>query len=465
MKFIGSGGALAKAGPAGALIAYAFVGSLVYSVMVSIGEMATYIPVPGAFTTYASRFVDRSLGFSVGWIYWFNWAIVYALELTASGLIIQYWAPDVNIGIFIAVFFVVITGLNLMPVSVYGEIEFWLSSIKVVTILGFLIFGICINAGAGQHGYLGFKTWKEPGAFAPYLTDTSETLAENIPLARFVGIWAVMIQAGFSYQGTELVGLAAGETADPHKSVPKAIRQTFWRILFFFVLTIFFIGILVPYDNEQLLNSSTDAASSPLVIAANLAGVSVLPDIINAVLLTVVLSAANSCVYSGSRVLVGLANDGFAPQIFKETSRSGVPYYAAGFTSIFGLLGLLNESAGGGVVFNWLMNIAGVAGFITWACIGYSHIAFMRALEAQGISRDSLPYKAFLQPWFTWYGIAFNVIIVFTQGFEAFMPWSVSDFFAAYISLILFVALYVGHKVVTRCPFVKPADANLETGM
>jgi amino acid transporter len=111
------------------------------------------------------------------------------------------------------------------------------------------------------------------------------------------------------------------------------------------------------------------------------------------------------------------------------------------------------------------MNISGVAGFITWACIGLSHIAFMRALEAQGISRDSLPYKAFGQPYFTWYGIGFNVIIVITQGFQAFMPWNVSDFFAAYISLILFIALYVGHKCLTRCPYVKPVDANLDTGL
>jgi amino acid transporter len=132
---------------------------------------------------------------------------------------------------------------------------------------------------------------------------------------------------------------------------------------------------------------------------------------------------------------------------------------------VFGLLGLLNESTGGGVVFNWLMNIAGVAGFITWACIGISHIAFMRALEAQGISRGDLPFKAILQPYFTWYGIGFNVIIVITQGFQAFMPWSVSDFFAAYISLILFVLLYLGHKFLTRCSYVKPADANLDTGM
>ena len=244
----------------------------------------------------------------MGWIYWFNWAITFALELTASGLIIQYWEPNVNIGILIGVFFTVITALNLFPVSVYGEIEFWFASVKVVTITGFLIFGICINAGAGQHGYLGFDTWNNPGAFAPFMTDTSKILADNIPLAKFVGLWAVMVQAGFSYQGTELVGIAAGETADPRTNVPKAIRQTFWRILFFFVLTIFFIGILIPYDNEQLLNGSTDAASSPLVIAANLAGVSVLPNIINGVIFTVVLSAANSNVFSGSRILVGLAD-------------------------------------------------------------------------------------------------------------------------------------------------------------
>jgi amino acid transporter len=432
--------------------------------MVAIGEMATYMPVSGAFTIYASRFVDRSLGFSMGWIYWFNWAITFALELTASGLIIQYWEPNVNIGILIGVFFTVITALNLFPVSVYGEIEFWFASVKVVTITGFLIFGICINAGAGQHGYLGFDTWNNPGAFAPFMTDTSKTLANNIPLAKFVGLWAVMVQAGFSYQGTELVGIAAGETADPRTNVPKAIRQTFWRILFFFVLTIFFIGILIPYDNKQLLNGSTDAASSPLVIAANLAGVSVLPNIINGVIFTVVLSAANSNVFSGSRILVGLADQGFAPQIFKKTSKKGVPYYAVAFTAMFGLLGFLNESSDGGVVFNWFMNISGVAGFITWACIGLSHIGFMRALDAKGISRDSLPYKAMLQPYFTWYGISFNILIILTQGFQTFAPWSTSDFFAAYISLLLFVVLYVGHKVITRCPFANPIDVDLSTG-
>ncbi|KAK5137363.1 hypothetical protein LTR08_008941 [Meristemomyces frigidus] len=456
--FIGSGGALATAGPASTLIAYAFVGTLVFSVMVSLGEMATYIPISGAFTAYASRFVDPSLGFAMGWIYWFSWAITFALELTASGLIIQYWAPDLNIGIFIGVFWIVISALNFLPVNFYGEVEFYFAMIKVLTVIGFLIFGICIDAGAGQHGYLGFHTYGNPGAFAPYLVE------DNPALAKFVGFWAVLITAGFSYQGTELVGIAAGECANPRKTVPAAIKKTFYRIFFFFVGTIFFLGLLVPYDNPNLLNGTTDAASSPFVIAAQLAGVKTLPGLINAVLLCVVLSAANSNVYSGSRILVGLAQEGAAPQILARTTTKGVPYVAVSFTAAFGLLAFMNESGNGGEVFDWFVNITGVAGFISWTCIGISHIAFMRALRARGASRDELPYKALWQPWLSYYGVGFNIIIILTQGFTAFMPWDTSSFFVAYVSLLLFAVLYIGHKLVCRTKFVKPIEADLDTG-
>lgn len=394
----------------------------------------------------------------MGWIYWFSWAITFALELTASGLIIQYWAPNLNIGIFVGVFWVVMTGLNFLPVSFYGEIEFWFASIKVITVLGFLIFAICIDAGAGQNGYLGFETWNNPGAFAPYLVEN------NPALAKFVGFWAVMIQAGFSYQGTELVGIAAGETSNPRKTVPAAIKKTFYRILFFFVFTVFFLGLLIPYDNDQLLSSNTDASASPMVIAAKLAGVKVLPGIINAVLLCVVLSAANSNVYCGSRVLVGLAQSQSAPKFFLRTTSKGVPYVAVAFTAAFGLLGFLNESASGGTVFDWLLNITAVAGFISWTCINIAHIAFMRALAARGQSRDTLPYKAFWQPWFSWYGLIFNSLIILTNGFTAFMPWNTTEFFISYVSLFIFAALYIGHKAVFRQPFIKAIEADLDSG-
>lgn len=457
--FISSGTAIANAGPAGALIAYIFVGSIVYSVMTSLGEVATYIPVPGSFTTYATRLVDPSLGFAMGWIYWFNWASTYAVELTATGLIIQYWDKDLSIAIFIAVFWVLITLLNFLPVGFYGELEFWFSLIKVITVLGFMIFAICIDAGVGQQGYIGFKYYHTPGAFAPYLIENNDATA------KFVGFWAVLIQAGFSYQGTELVGVAAGETENPQVTVPSAIRKTFIRILVFFVLTIFFIGLLVPYDNPNLITDTNDASASPMVIAAKLAGVKVLPHIINAVLLTVVLSAANSNVYSGSRVLLGLAQEGFAPKIFGWVTKKGVPWVSVAFTALFGLLAFMNVSNSGGTVFNWLVNISGVAGFICWVSINISHIAFMRALKARDLSRDTLPYKAIWQPWLAYYGLFFNTLIILTQGFTAWIPtFNVSDFWVAYICPILFVILYLGHKLVYRTSFVDPLQADLDTG-
>lgn len=463
--FIGSGTAVAHAGPVGALIAYIFVGTIVYSVMTALGEIATYIPIPGAFTSYATRLIDPSLGFAMGWIYWFSWASTFALELTATGLIIQFWDHTIPIAIFIAIFWVLIIIFNLMPVSFYGELEFWFSSVKVITVMGFIIFAICMDAGVGKEGYIGFTYWVKPGPFVPYLIQGHDSVA------KFVGFWAVLIQAGFTYQGTELVGIAAGETENPRKTVPSAIRKTFFRILFFFVLTIFFIGIVVPSSDKRLVASQGSGASasnanaSPFVIAARRAGVKALPSIVNAVLLTVVLSAANSNVYSGSRILIGLAQEGFAPRLFKTTTKWGVPYISVGFTGLFGLLGFLNVSNSGGAVFIWLLQISGVAGFITWSSLNACHIAFMRALKARNISRDLLPYKAFWQPYLAWYGLFFNVLIIITQGFTSFIPtFNVQTFFINYLSLILFVGLYVGHKVIFRPAFVKPLEADLDTG-
>ncbi|KAJ5619548.1 hypothetical protein N7510_003532 [Penicillium lagena] len=466
--FIGSGTAVAYGGPIGALIAYIFVGTIVFSVMTALGEIATYIPIPGGFTAYATRLVDPSLGFSMGWIYWFSWASTFALELTATGLIIQYWDETINIAIFIAVFWVVIIIFNLMPVGFYGEMEFWFSSVKVLTVIGFMIFAICMNAGVGQEGYLGFRYWVHPGPFA---APRNYLISGDVPLAKFVGFWNVLIQAGFSYQGTELVGIAAGETENPRKTVPSAIRKTFFRIVFFFILTIFFIGILVPSTDKGLVASegsgasASNAKASPFVIAVERAGVHALPSIINAVLLTVVLSAANSNVYSGSRILVGLAQEGFAPRWFKKTTKGGVPYFSVLFTALFGLLGFLNVSSEGSTVFTWLMQISGVAGFITWSSLNVCHLAFQRALKARDISRDLLPYKAVGQPYLSWYGLFFNVLIIITQGFTAFLGhFQVKEFFINYLSLILWVVLYVGHKVIARPAFVKPIEADLDTG-
>ncbi|KAK6823529.1 lysine permease [Apiospora arundinis] len=356
--FLGSGKAIATAGPVGCLIAFIFP-----------GRDGLLHPVPGSFTVYASRFVDPSLGFAMGWIYWFNWSITFALELTAAGLIIQYWNAGLSIAIFITIFWLVFTAINFLPIRWYGEFEMWFSSIKVATIVGFVIFAICINAGAGDRGYIGFTNWVHPGPFAEFIVTG--------PTGKFMGFWSVLVTAGFSYQGAELVGVGAGETADPAKAVP-----------------------LGP-------------------------GVKVLPDIINAVLLTAVLSAANSNVYSGSRILVALANENHAPACIRRTNKIGTPYIAVGMTSAIGLLAYMNLSESGG---------------------------------------NNLPYRAPLQPYLTYFGLFFCVLILLTNGFTAFINWSTSDFFAAYISLILFVVLFVGHKMIMRTKPVKLADVDLMAG-
>ncbi|CAI4219787.1 unnamed protein product [Parascedosporium putredinis] len=384
--FLGLGNALATAGPVSLVIAFIFIGTVVYSVMVSLGEMAAYMPVAGSFTVYANRLLDPALGFSLGWMYWFSWNITFALELTAAGLIIQYWLDTLSIAVWIMVFWVVFTGLNFMPVRWFGEIEMWFSSIKVVTVMGFIIFAICVNAGVGDEGYIGFKYWQHPGPFAEYMVEGAT--------GKFVGFWAVLVTAAFTFQGAELVGVGAGETKNPGKSIPSAIRWTFWGIFVLFVATVFFVSINLPFDLPELTSDKSDASASPLVIIAQRAGVPVLAHILNAVLLTAVLSAANSNVYSCSRILVALAEEGLAPKFVSRTNRYGTPYIAVALCSILGLLGLLNLSQNGTQVFNWLLNISSTSALITWAGINGCHIRFLSILKAQSIDRVTLPWRA-----------------------------------------------------------------------
>ncbi|KAK4190305.1 amino acid permease/ SLC12A domain-containing protein [Podospora australis] len=383
--------------------------------------------------------------------------LVRALSLSAAGLVIQYWNQDINIGIFIAVFFVVFTLVNYLPVGIYGELEMWLSSLKVITVLGFIIFAICVAAGVGDQGVIGFKYWKDPGPFAEHMVKGG--------VGKFVGFWAVMIQASVAYQGAELVGVAAGEARNPRKTVPAAIKTTFWGIVGMFVITIFLISMIVPYTDPALGNDSGNASAAPMVIAAQNAGVKGLPHIINAVLLTAVLSAANSNVYSGSRVLLAMAEEGLAPRFLTKTNKHGIPVYAVAVTSALGLLGFLNlNNKGGKAAFDWLLNISGVAGLTTWGSTCASHLGFRRALKAQGIPLKDLPYLSKFQPYTAWYGLFFNVLVALTQGFTSFIEWDISSFFAAYISLILFVVLWVGHKLWFRQGFVHPAAADLTRG-
>ncbi|RLV96683.1 Lysine/arginine permease [Spathaspora sp. JA1] len=432
--FISTGGVIAAAGPVSSLFSFLFMTTLAFSVTQSLGEMATLIPVSGSFLQFVTRWCSPALGAANGWNYWFSWAITFALELSIVGQVIEYWTDAVPLAAWISIFFVLLTVFNLFPVKYYGEVEFWVASIKVLAVFGWIIYAFIMVCGAGKTGPVGFRYWRNPGPWGPGI------LVSNKNTAQFLGWLSSLISAAFTFQGTELVGISAGEAANPRKSVPSAIRKVLFRILVFYVLCILFLGLLVPYDDPVLSDEDGSYThTSPFIIAMNNSGTKVLPDIFNAVILSTIISAANSNIYSGSRILYGLAQSGVAPKFFTITNKFGVPYIAVLFTSAFGALGYLACSTNGNNAFDWLLNISACAGLIAWGWISFTHIRFMNVLRSRNISRDSLPFKAKFMPWGAYYASITIFIVTFVQGFSAFWDITPAGFFTAYVSLILFV--------------------------
>lgn len=435
--FVGTKAPIQMAGPVNTLIAYLFFGALAYSVTQSLGEMATHTPIAGSFCTFNTRYLSKSIGFATNWCYWFSWAITFAIELFTVGQVIEYWTYAVPKWGWILIFYFVLTGANFVPVRYYGEIEFWIAFIKVIAIIGFIIYSLCMVCGAGITGPVGFRYWRHPGPWG-----AGAGLVENTNTDRFLGWVSSLINAAFTYQGVELTGISAGESSNPRKTVPKAINKVIFRILIFYILTLFFIGLLVPYNDPALTSDVNFISSSPFLIAITNSGTKVLPHIFNAVMLATIISAGNSNVYIGSRILYAMAGAS-APKFFGTTNKYGVPYVGVIFTSLFGLLAFLNVSNSGTTVFNWLMNISALAGLISWCFITASHLRFMAILKSRNISRDTLPFRANFGPVIAWITQFFLVLIVFIQGYSVFFNFDVSDFFAMYVSLIMTVVFWI----------------------
>jgi len=473
---IGTGKALAQAGPGSIFISYTIIGFLVFLVMAALGEMAAWLPMSAGFTGYASRFCDPSLGFALGWSYWFKYIIVTPNQLTAAALVIQQWCDrdTVNPGVWIAIFLVVICCINYFGIRFFGEFEFWLSSFKVVTIVGIIILSLVLALGGGpDHDRKGFRYWNDPGAFKPYIKEGSA--------GKFLGLWSTMVTATFAYLGTELVGVTVGEAQNPRKTVPRAIRLTFYRILFFYVLSVLLVGMNVPYNSKDLAfandaeklaaagQSSVGSSASPFVVAVKLAGIDVLPDIVNACILVFVFSASNSDLYIASRTLYGLASDGSAPAIFKRTDKKGVPIYALGFSALFALLAFMNVSSDSKVVFGYFVNLVTIFGLLTWISILVTHIWFVRARKAQNIPNSAMPYVAPLGIYGSYFALALCIIVALTKNFSVFVSstkgyFDYKTFITGYLGIPVYIIFLFGHKIVTKSRGVKPDEADFYTG-
>ncbi|AXN41725.1 amino acid permease [Peribacillus butanolivorans] len=446
--FLASGGAIHTAGPGGALAAYAAIGFMVYYLMTSLAEMAAFMPVAGSFRVYASKFVDPSFGFAIGWNYWYNWAITIAAELAAVVLIMKFWFPDSSSIIWSAVALIIMFLFNYMSVKGFGEAEFWFALIKIVTVIIFLITGFLMIFGIlGGNDPIGFSNF---------------TMGEGPFNGGFFTILGVFMAAGFSFQGTELLGVTAGESENPEKNIPKAIKSVFWRILLFYILAIFVIGMIIPFTDARLL--SEDVAVSPFTLVFERAGLAFAASVMNAVILSSVLSAGNSGMYASTRMLWDLARDGKAPKFLGKLDKRGVPVNALIATSLVGCLAFLASFFGDGVVYVWLLNASGMAGFVTWVGIAIAHYRFRKAYVAQGLDLNALPYLAKGFPTGPIFALVLCIFIIIGQGYQAFSSSGIdwNSMFVSYIGLIFFFVLWFGYKIKYKTKIVPLEECDFK---
>ncbi|KAG0217731.1 hypothetical protein BGX33_009739 [Mortierella sp. NVP41] len=457
--FLTSGKTIATAGPAGALLAYMVIGTWLVFVCQAIGEIATLLPLPGAFTAWGARVFDEAFSFQ--------------MTLSASSLIVSFWLPEGSTfptWVVPVIVIVVLVVINLLGVQVYGEVEYWFSILKVVTIIVFIICGILVDTGAvGGHVY-GVENWNIPGA--PFK-------------GGFRAFLSVLVSVGFAYGGTELSGVTAAESRNPHKHVPKAVNTVLVRIAFFYILSIFFLASIVPNDDPKLANSDGTVLNAPFTIVFLKAGISGGASYMNAVIFTSVVSAANSDFYVATRMLMSLSRNGWAPGFVGRTNSRGVPIVAVGITTAFSCIALVMIYAGASTVFDWLVSIIGSIIFLTWCCILFLHFRFRVCWKAQGNTPDDLPYKSWGYPYGHYLAMLIAVGCVLASFYLsidnkpdlAAFPGGVEDptyvharnkwiqgLLGAWFPWCLAITLYFSWKFLKGTKIVNPAEADLDTG-
>ncbi|MEU0471989.1 amino acid permease [Streptomyces olivaceus] len=391
--FVGSSTGIATAGP-GILLSYALVGTLVVLVMRMLGEMSAANPTSGSFSAHADRALGPWAGFSIGWLYWFFWVVVLAVEATAGAKILEGWIPAVPQWGWALIVMVVLTATNLASVGSYGEFEFWFAGIKVVAIGAFIVvgglavFGVLPGVDSGQAG-LGNLT--EHGGFLP-----------NGAGAILTGVLLVV----FSFMGSEIPTLAAGESEDPQRAVTKATNSIIWRIAVFYLGSIFVVVALLPWDAQSIADKGSYVAALDSLGIAN-AG-----QIMNFIVLTSVLSCLNSGLYTASRMAFSLGERGDAPRAFARTTRRGVPQTAILVSVVFGFVAVFFNYEFPDSVFLFLVNSSGAVALFVWLVICFSQLRMRRIVEAEAPER--LVVRMWLFPYLTWAAAA---VIVFVLGY------------------------------------------------
>lgn len=471
--FVGTSSTLTVCGPAGLVISYIIISTVIYPVMNAFGEMVCYLPGNGSDSAGSAaylvgKYVDASLGFATAWNYYYCMIILTATECTAASGVIEYWTTVVPKGVWILIFLLVIILLNCSPVKYFGESEFWFASIKVLCIIGLVIMCFVLFWGGGpNHDRVGFRYWLHPGPFVNHIMPGG--------FGRFLDIYTGIIKGGFAFVlGPELVAVTSSECEDQRTNISKASKRFVWRLMCFYILGTLSISVIVasndPVLEKALAQEEPGAGSSPFVIGIQNFGIKGLPHIINFCILSSAWSAGNAFMFASTRSLLTMAKNGQAPGILGRINKFGVPYMALSLSSAIACLAFLNASASTADVFNWFSNISTIAGFIGWFCSCIAYVRFRKAIRYNGLM-ERLPYKGALMPHAVYYSLFVVGLVTLTNGYATFIAkyWRVADFIAAYINIPIFITLWFGHKFWTRTFFQKwwkpVKDIDVTTGL
>ncbi|KAJ5831868.1 hypothetical protein N7474_000179 [Penicillium riverlandense] len=440
--FLNSGQALAMGGPLGAFLGYTIIGLVASSVVVVTGEMGAFVPLSGGLVRYSEFFFDPAMAFANGWNQVSSYLVTIPAEIVAASILVEFWIT-ISSAIWVTIFSMLILVTALFLIRVYGEVEFAFAMLKILLVLGVNIMALVITCGGGPSGQsIGFRYWEDPGPFVQYLGIKGT-------LGRFLGFWSTLSNAVFAYAGVQNITLAGAETRSPRRAIPKATKRVLVRILVFYVLTIFMIGLVIPSNDPNLLHLTGTASQSPFVIAARRAGIQDAPSIINAAILASAWSAGNSFILFGSRILFGMAMQGHAPAVFARLNRFSVPYVAICFFGLFMSLGYMVVSESAYTVFGWLQAVVAVSTLVDWGVICVVYLRFYYGCKRQGVDRHKeLPWAAPFQPYSTWAALVLILLVLLTGGFSTFIHghWNAEAFVSAYINIPIFLVLYFGYK-------------------
>lgn len=414
--FLGAGAAIKTAGPS-LILVYFLAGIIMFYIMRALGEVAVAYPVSGTFSAHSNIFLGPLVGYITGWTYWFMWVVTCMAEITAVGVYVSYWLPEVPQWIPALLALIIMATVNVISVRAFGEFEFWFALIKVVTILtmiiagsGMILFGI-----ANQGVAIGISNLWSHGGFFPYGLE---------------GMAMASIMVMFSYLGIELIGVTAGEAKNPEKSLPAAIDKVFWRILIFYVGSLFVIMSLYPWNQIGTIGS-------PFVLTFNKLGIRAAAGIINFVVLTAALSSCNSGLFSTGRMLYNLALQGKAPAVFRNLNSRQVPVKGILVSSGFLLIGVILNYLVPAQVFVYVTSVATFGALWIWAIILLIQMKYRAGLTVEQIAQIKYPMP--FSPISNWISLLFLAFVVIAMFFNA------DTRIALYIAPIWFGLLVVSY--------------------